>query len=29
MVVLTWQQLATKYGISRSEQEDIATAFRY
>lgn len=29
MVVSTWQQLATKYGISRSEQEDIATAFMY
>ncbi len=24
-----WQQLATKYGISRSEQEDTAPAFRY
>lgn len=24
-----WQQLATKYGISRSEQEDTARAFRY
>jgi serine/threonine-protein kinase HipA len=28
-VVSTWQQIATKYGISRSEQEDMAGAFRY
>lgn len=28
-VVSTWQQLAIKYGISRSEQEDTARAFRY
>lgn len=28
-VVSTWSQLATKYGISRSEQEDSAGAFRY
>lgn len=28
-VVSNWQQLATKYGISRSEQEDNAGAFRY
>ena len=28
-VVSNWQQLATQYGISRSEQEDNAEAFRY
>ncbi|CUO54451.1 MULTISPECIES: type II toxin-antitoxin system HipA family toxin [Bacteroides] len=28
-VVSNWQQLATQYGISRSEQEDNAGAFRY
>lgn len=28
-VVSNWQQLASKYGISRSEQEDNAGAFRY
>ena len=28
-VVSNWQQLATQYGISRSEQEDNARAFRY
>lgn len=28
-VVSNWKQLATKYGISRSEQEDIRPAFRY
>lgn len=27
--VSTWQQLATKYGISRSEQKDVAPAFKY
>lgn len=27
--VCGWQQLAVKYGISRTEQEDIAPAFRY
>lgn len=28
-VVSNWQQIATQYGISRSEQEDNAGAFRY
>ena len=28
-VVSAWQKLAAKYGISRSEQEDMAPAFRY
>ena len=28
-VVSNWQQLATQYGISRSEQEDNTSAFRY
>jgi serine/threonine-protein kinase HipA len=27
-VVSNWKQLATKYGISRSEQDDISPAFR-
>jgi serine/threonine-protein kinase HipA len=28
-VVSAWRKLAAKYGISRSEQEDMAPAFRY
>lgn len=28
-IVSTWPHIATKYGISRSQQEEIAPAFKY